>query len=44
MFCEILVLFFDQLTDEENSYMHFMQDNAMVTTGNNSIDTLNCLQ
>jgi hypothetical protein len=31
----ILSPFFDQLTDEEKSYGHFMQDNATAHTANN---------
>jgi hypothetical protein len=36
----ILSPFFDQLTDEEKSYGHFMQDNATVHTANNSMVAL----
>jgi hypothetical protein len=36
----ILSPFFDQLTDEEKSYGHFMQDNATAHTANNSMVAL----
>jgi hypothetical protein len=36
----ILSPFFNQLTDEEKSYGHFMQDNATAHTANNSVVAL----
>jgi hypothetical protein len=39
----ILPPIFDQLTHEEKSYDHFMQDNATAHTANNFLNALNCL-
>jgi hypothetical protein len=36
----ILSPFFDQLTDDEKSYEHFMQNNAAAQTAKNSIDAI----
>jgi RNAse (barnase) inhibitor barstar len=36
----ILSPFFDQMTDEEKLYRHFMQSNSMAHTANNSVDAL----
>jgi thiamine phosphate synthase YjbQ (UPF0047 family) len=36
----VLSPFFDQLTDEEKSYRHFMQDNATAHTANNTMVAL----
>jgi hypothetical protein len=36
----ILSPFFDQLTADEKWYGHFMQDNAIAHTANNSMDAL----
>jgi hypothetical protein len=36
----ILLPFFNQLIDDEKSYGHFMQDNAMAHTEKYSVDAL----
>jgi hypothetical protein len=35
-----LTTFFDQLTEDEKTYRHFMQENATVHTANNSTNVL----